>query len=83
MANESKPDMERNLGAQPLAELLRVHELKAHDLVAASAEQITHKMIARGCKGRRLTENVQEKLLRAINAATRKDYALSDLFNYH
>ncbi len=84
METESKPepDIERNLGEQPLAELLRVHGLKAHDLVAASDEQITHKMIARGWKGRRLTANVQGKLLRAVNAATRKEFVLSDLFNY-
>jgi len=80
--SEPRPDVERNLGEQPLAELLRTHGLKAHDLVAASSEQITHKMIARGWKGRRLTANVQGKLLRAVNAATRKEFVLSDLFNY-
>ena len=82
MGTDSQPEIERNLGEQPLVEVLRAHELKAHDLVTASSEQITHKMITRGCKGRRLTANVQGKLLRAVNAATRKEFVISDLFNY-
>jgi len=75
-------DFERDLGEQPLARLLTELGLKSHDLVAASAEQITHKMVQRGCKGRRLTKNVQGKLLRALNTATGKTFALGDLFNY-
>jgi len=75
-------DIERNLGEQPIAAILAEHGLKAHDLVAASTEQITHKMVARGCKGRRLTPNVQNKLLRALNRATGKTFLPSDLFNY-
>jgi hypothetical protein len=77
-----KPEIERNLGVQPLAALLAEHDLKANDLVEASTEHITHKMVARGCKGRRLTRNVQHKLLRALNKEKRSTYALSDLFNY-
>lgn len=71
-----------DLGEQPLARLLKELELKSHDLVAASTEQITHKMVSRGCRGRRLTKNIQGKLLRALNSATGKNYALTDLFNY-
>ena len=76
------PDQERDLGEQPLARLLTELGLKSHDLVAASTEQITHKMVQRGCKGRRLTKNVQGKLLRALNAASGKSYALADVFTY-
>ncbi|RKY21058.1 MAG: hypothetical protein DRQ55_05610 [Planctomycetota bacterium] len=72
----------RELGPQPLAELMTLHELTHHDLVAASSEQLTHKMVARGVKGRRLTPNVRGKLLRAINGATGNRYELRDLFNY-
>jgi len=72
----------RQLGPQPLAAIMTRLNLKPHDLVAASAEQITHKMIARACKGRRLTPNVQQKVLRALNAATEKTFTLPDLFNY-
>ena len=76
------PDQERDLGEQPLARLLTELGLKPHDLVAASTEQITHKMVSRGTKGRRLTRNVQGKLLRAFNTASGKTYALADLFTY-
>ena len=75
-------EIERDLGEQPIARLMREHNLKAHDLVAASTEQITHKMVARAGKGRRLTPNTQGKVLRALNQATGKNYSLGDLFNY-
>jgi len=78
----SKGDLPRNLGEQPLADLLSRHDLSRHDLVAASSEQITHKMVARACKGRRLTANVQGKILRALCAASGKDFTLGDLFDY-
>lgn len=76
------PIQERDLGEQPLARLLTELGLKPHDLVAASTEQITHKMVQRGCKGRRLTRNVQGKLLRALNTASGNTYVLADLFTY-
>ena len=75
------PD-DRNLGEQPLARLLTEHELKAADLVAASTEQITHKMVTRGAKGRWLTPNVRAKLVRALNAAAGTTYGEADLFAY-
>ena len=75
-------DVERDLGEQPLSRLMVEKGLKSHDLVAASTEQITHKMVQRGCKGRRLTRNVQGKLLRAFDKATGETHRLSDLFTY-
>ena len=75
-------DIERNLGEQPVAGLLAAHELTAHDLVQASTEHITHKMVARACKGRRLTPNVQGKILRALNTSTSKSFSMTDLFTY-
>jgi hypothetical protein len=74
--------IERDMGTQPLAALLISLGLKPHDLVAASTEQITHKMVTRGCNGRRLTKNVQGKLLRAINRASGNSYTITDLFSY-
>lgn len=74
--------MERNLGEQPLAKIMTELNLKSHDLVAASDEQMTHKMVTRGMKGRKLTPNVQHKILYALNKITGKNYPLSDLFNY-
>jgi hypothetical protein len=76
------PEIERNLGEQPIARLMREHNLKAHDLVANSAVEMTHKMVARACKGRRLTLNTRSKVLAALNRATGKTYSLGDLFNY-
>ena len=75
-------NIERNLGEQPLAKIMAAHELETHDIVLASDEQITHKMVARAIKGRRLTTKVQAKILNALNNATEKKYALDDIFSY-
>jgi len=79
---DAEPTLERNLGPQPLAALMEQHGLVPHDLVVASPEQITHKMVTRGLKGRRLTPRVQRKLLAALRAATGQAHVLGDLFNY-
>ncbi len=73
---------ELNLGEQPLAAILQELGLKPHDLVAHSSAQLTHKMVSKACKGRRLTLRVRYKVLAALNAVTQSPYALSDLFNY-
>ena len=75
-------EIERNLGEQPIAAIMAELGLKSQDLVAASAEHITHKMVARACKGRRLTPNVRSKVRNALNQAADKDYTTADLFNY-
>ena len=72
---------DRDLGTQPIAKILTDHGLKPHDLVAVSTDQITHKMVSRACKGRKLTPNVQSKIRKAANLATKKNYSLSDLFD--
>ncbi len=72
----------RDFGLQPLAAILEKHELSHHDVVAASTEQITHKMVSRACKGRKLTRRVQLKIRNAVNAATEENYTLKDLFTY-
>ena len=73
---------ERNLGAQPLARLMAERGLNPADLVAASAEHLTFKMVARACKGRRLTPRVQDKILRALNQAAAQKHSRADLFTY-
>lgn len=85
---------ELDLGPQPLATILAVHGLKPTDLVRASEEQLTHKMVARALKGRRLTRNTAEKVRRALISALRGTESnarpqaqaprleLADLFNY-
>jgi len=72
----------RDLGPQPIAQVMQARGLKAKDLVAASTEQLTHKMVQRACKGRRLSAHVMAKVRNALNAATDAEFALSDLFNY-
>jgi hypothetical protein len=75
-------ELERNLGPQPIAEIMERHGLSAHDLVMASEVPMTHKMVARAVKGRRLTYNTQTIVRNALNRAANSSYALSDLFNY-
>jgi hypothetical protein len=75
-------DIERDLGEQPIAKIMAGHGFKASDLVTSSTEQITYKMVNRAVKGRRLTPAVQAKILNALNRASKKVYALKDLFNY-
>ena len=74
--------IERDFGEQPIKQIMLEYDLKPHDLVAASTEQITHRMITRAAKGRRLTSHIQIKVLNALNKATGKTYVLKDLFNY-
>ncbi len=74
--------MERNLGEQPIARILIENKLTNRDLVSASNENITYKMLARAIKGRRLTPHVQVKICNALNRASGKFFTVSDLFNY-
>ena len=70
-------------GVQPLDKILTQNGLQNSDLVEKSPDQLTHKMVAKGRKGRRLTLNAQHKILRALNACgLEKKYNLSELFNY-
>jgi len=73
---------QNDLGLQPIAGLMAEHGLKPNDLVSNSAEQITHKMVGRAVKGRRLTPGIQRKIINALNKAAGKEYGLKDLFNY-
>jgi len=82
LSKPHKAKYERELGEQPIARIMAAHNLTAHDLVANSIEQLTHKMVARAVKGRRLTENAQAKVLNALNAASGKEYRREELFNY-
>ncbi|MDA1277251.1 MAG: hypothetical protein O2960_24840 [Verrucomicrobia bacterium] len=77
-----KKEIERNLGAQPIARIMLDQGLRVRDLVDISTDQLTYKMVSRACKGRRLTPNVQSKVLHALNAFTRKQYSMEELFTY-
>jgi len=81
-SDDQRDDIERDLGEQPLARLMSAHGLEPHALVTASKEQLTHKMVQRARRGRRLTPHVMLKVLNALNAATGKGYTLNELFDY-
>jgi len=72
----------RELGEQPLARRMAERGLRPSDLVAASDEQLTHKMVTRAMKGRRLTANTMGKVERAWDRATDGTHRRSELFDY-
>ncbi len=72
----------RDLGEQPIAKIMIELGLKPNDLVVNSTEQITHKMVSRAAKGRRLNLKIQYRILNALNKASAKKYELKDIFNY-
>ncbi len=51
-------------------------------MVAASTEQLTHKMLSKACRGRFLSVKIRLKILRAVNKLTGDSHRLADLFNY-
>ena len=81
-AQRDAPPLERNLGEQPIARLMAERGLKPGDLVAASTEQLTHKMVTRAMKGRRLTSKAMGKVRRAwVQASEGADPGV-ELFDY-
>lgn len=80
IAMENK--IERDLGEQPIGKIMAELGLKPNDLVSNSTEQITHKMVGRAVKGRRLNLKIQYRILNALNKASGKEFTLKDLFNY-
>ncbi len=72
----------RDYGPQPLGEILAERGLTNHQVVAASTEQLTHKMMGKACRGRYLSPKVRQKILRALNRLTGESFSLSQLFNY-
>ena len=75
-------DLERDLGEQPLATRMADKGLKPTDLVKASPAPITHKMVSRATKGRRLTAKTMDKVVAAYNAASGDSALARELFNY-
>mgnify|MGYP001478947690 CR=1 FL=1 len=72
-----------DLGIQPLDALMTQNGLSNHALVAASTEQLSHKVVQKARKGRRLTARAKTKILNALHLALpEKKFAHRDLFNY-
>jgi hypothetical protein len=85
---------ERDLGPQPLAEILDAWGLSNHDLVDVSPEQLTHKQVQKARSGRRLTLKMKQKIARTVNFAVWgrlkneereefTEYFPKHLFSYH
>ncbi|MDB6137363.1 MAG: hypothetical protein JWO94_435 [Verrucomicrobiaceae bacterium] len=79
--------IERNLGVQPLDELMTFHEVDNHALVGASKEPMTHKAVQRARKGRKLTKHMQRRMVAAFNEVLKQKgveepYTLGKVFNY-
>ncbi|MFA6931273.1 MAG: hypothetical protein WCT05_13190 [Lentisphaeria bacterium] len=79
---DSQSIQSREFGDQPIDQLLSELGLSNHDLVRASSEQLTHKMVAKARRGRWLSSKVRCKIQRALNKASGQNYAARDLFNY-
>lgn len=76
------PPENRDLGPQPLGELLAARGLERSALVAASTEQLTFKQVTRAVQGRWLTPRMRAKVLHALEAATGERFRLDELFAY-
>ena len=74
---------ENNFGMQPLDAVMTRFGLSNSDLVAASTEQLTFRVMQKGRKGRRLTLNSQKKIFQALqNVLPDENFKPTDLFNY-
>lgn len=85
----SEPEPSRNHGVQPLDAIMTEHGLGNHDLVAASAEPMTHKAVQRARKGRQITPHMRLRMAAALNQAVRRqgkelerEWGPADLFTY-
>jgi hypothetical protein len=73
-----------DVGVQPLDAIMTEKGIRNHDLVAAVPPgTITHKQVQKARKGRRLTTNMQEKVLEALNAYLAPETCdFKEVFNY-
>ena len=80
----NKPEAgKKDLGVQPLDAVMTRLGLSNHDLVGPSTQQLTHKMVQKGRKGRWLTLKAQQKILSAVlTAKPDAKLRLQDLFDY-
>ena len=75
--------MKNDFGAQPLDDVMVCLGLSNSGLVKVSTEQLTHKMVQKGRKGKRLTRNAKLKILHALEAVKPDEkFKLKLLFNY-
>lgn len=84
IAMSTTDDLPMELGVQPLDGIIRALGVDNHALVEASSAPLTHKMVMKGRRGRRLTRKIQERIVAALNQlGTREEaYRLDELFTY-
>ena len=83
----SPPEIERNLGPQPLDAVLQELELDNHAVVALCKEGLTHKAMQRARKGRRLTPKMKVRITETLNILMKnkgeeRQFGVKQLFNY-
>ncbi|MFT4638555.1 MAG: hypothetical protein ACI8T1_001876 [Verrucomicrobiales bacterium] len=77
-------------GTQPLDALMTELGLSNTNVVDAAEDAVTHKMVNKARRGRRLSRSVQLKVLAALNGAVKRTnstaealcYGFKDLFTY-
>ncbi len=80
-------EIQRDLGLQPIDQLMKQWGVENHELVEVSTEQLTHKQVQKARKGRRVTINIQRKIFNAIRKVAEDkeldpNLTIADLFNY-
>lgn len=71
------------LGTQPIDALMLALKLDNHAVVAACPDgTLTHKVVAKARKGRRLTRRAQAKVLKALSAAGGRLFRAEECFSY-
>lgn len=81
------PALERNLGTQPIDAIIEKHALKNHDVVQMNRGGLTHKIVQKARKGRRIKPNMKVRVTEALNAVLKQrgieeKYGVGQLFNY-
>ena len=78
-----RENTENNYGVQPLDAGCLKFKLTNADIVKHSTEQLTFKQVQKARTGRRVTPNIQAKIVRAVNSCVaQKQLRAEDLFNY-
>lgn len=62
-------ELTRDHGLQPLDGLMGRWKITNHELVEGSEEQLNHKQVQKGRKGRQLTLHLMQKQMRALNTS--------------
>ncbi len=62
----------QNSELRNLTDVLKENSLTAKDLVDISSDQLTFKQVQKVCKGKAITINIQNKIIRALNACLKE-----------